>query len=121
MEKRTQGELNLVLEDINNIHEFCKDKNSLKAAQEPKLIITRPTISRSGSVLQQIFSVQPTKTSTSKNTTSRNSFRGTIYMPQILSVLQILLLILILIKIIQVWGNSKNTASIGGGKIRKTN
>ncbi|RHZ55877.1 hypothetical protein Glove_410g16 [Diversispora epigaea] len=29
-----KGELNLVLEDINNIHKFCKDENSLKATQE---------------------------------------------------------------------------------------
>ncbi|CAG8556441.1 9443_t:CDS:2 [Diversispora eburnea] len=59
-----KGELKLVLDDINNIHKFCKDDNSLKAAQEmldpvrtminkilkPKVIITcSPTISRAGS------------------------------------------------------------------------
>ncbi|RHZ52257.1 hypothetical protein Glove_463g20 [Diversispora epigaea] len=58
-----KDELKLVLEDIDNIGKFCKDKNSLKEVQKmldpvkttinkilkPKLIITHPTISHSGS------------------------------------------------------------------------
>ncbi|RHZ76685.1 hypothetical protein Glove_194g147 [Diversispora epigaea] len=34
-----KGELSLVLEDINNIHKFCKDENSLKTAQECRIYV----------------------------------------------------------------------------------
>ncbi|RHZ83580.1 hypothetical protein Glove_91g11 [Diversispora epigaea] len=78
-----KGELNLVLEDINNIHKFCKDENSLKAAQEPKSIITRPTISRTGSESNSFATnfvrdtaasnfIRATKTSTATNSARTN-------------------------------------------------
>ncbi|RHZ87634.1 hypothetical protein Glove_33g51 [Diversispora epigaea] len=136
-----KGELNLVLEDIDSIHEFYKDKNSLNAAQEmfdpmrttinKILIITLVlttnfvrdiTADAVTNSLELISSVHATKTSaTSKNTTSRNSIRGTI--PDTSNPICSTNATTRdnLSKNNTSLGKRKNTSSFGGGKKRKTN